>query len=72
MFYGYTFDQLGWGNALLIALSGLVVTFMMLGILAVVIMVISRVVSNIDAKKKPSAQLPTTMLSSAAVWPASR
>ena len=52
MFYGYTFDQLGWGNALLIALSGLVVTFMMLAILAVVIMVISRVVSTLEGKKK--------------------
>ena len=52
MFHGITFAELGWGKALLVAASGLVVTFMMLAILAIVIMVLSKIVSSIDGKKK--------------------
>ena len=52
---GFKIAELGWGQALLIALCGLIVVFMMLGILALVIMVISKVVTAIDSKQKPAA-----------------
>ena len=52
---GLKIAELGWGQALLIALCGLIVVFMMLGILALVIMVISKVVAAIDGKHKPAA-----------------
>ena len=52
---GFKIAELGWGQALLIALCGLIVVFMMLGILALVIMVISKVVAAIDSKQKPAA-----------------
>ncbi|MGE4276493.1 MAG: OadG family transporter subunit [Lawsonibacter sp.] len=55
MFAGMTFAELGWGRALLVALSGLVVVFMMLAILALVIMCISKFVNMMETKKKPAA-----------------
>ena len=55
MFYGMSFAELGWGRALLVALSGLVITFMMLAILALVIIVLSKIVASMDGKKKPAA-----------------
>ena len=57
MFAGMTFAELGWGRALLVALSGLVVVFMMLAILAIVIMVISKLVNSLDASGK-ATQVP--------------
>ena len=52
---GLKIAELGWGQALLIALCGLIVVFMMLGILALVIMVISKVVNAIEGKKPAAA-----------------
>ena len=49
------FEPLTIPEALLTAVCGLLVVFMMLAILMVVIIVISKVVASIDAKKKPVA-----------------
>ena len=55
MFYGMTFAKLGWNNALLVAACGMVITFMMLGILACVIVVLSKIVASLEGKNKPAA-----------------
>ena len=46
------------GDALMVAVCGLLVVFMMLAILAVVIMVISKVVSGLEGKKPAAAPAP--------------
>ena len=51
----HPFEPLTVPEALLTAVCGLLVVFMMLAILMVVIIVISKVVASIDAKKKPVA-----------------
>ena len=51
MFSGITFAELGWGRALLVAVCGLIVTFLMLAVLAAVIMIISKAVSALEQKK---------------------
>ena len=58
MFSGITTAELGVGGALMVAASGLVVVFLMLAILALVIMVISKVVSGIEGKKPAAAPAP--------------
>ena len=55
MFHGITFAELGWGRALLVALSGYVTVFLMMLALVCVIKVISMVVGSIDGKKKAAA-----------------
>ena len=55
MFYGITFAELGWGRALLVALCGYVVVFLMMLALVCVIKIISKVVGAIDGKKKAPA-----------------
>ena len=55
MYAGITSEQLGIGGALMVAVCGLVVVFMMLAILALVIMVISKLVNAMEGKKKLSA-----------------
>lgn len=75
MFAGYTADQLGMDGALLVAASGLVVVFMMLGILAIIIMVISKVVNAISGKpaavpaKKSPAPAPAASPAAAPAAP---
>ena len=64
---GLKIAELGWGQALLIALCGLIVVFMMLGILALVIMVISKVVNAIEGKKP--AAIPTKIANTMADAP---
>lgn len=56
MFAGITFAELGWSGALLAAACGLIITFMMLGILAVVILAISKIVAVIEGRKASAAQ----------------
>ena len=51
----HPFEPLSVPEALLTAVCGLLVVFMMLAILMVVIMVISKVVAAIDAQHKPAA-----------------
>ena len=51
----HPFEPLTVSEALLTAVCGLLVVFMMLAILMVVIMVISKVVAAIDSKRKPAA-----------------
>ena len=51
MYAGYTLEMLGWPKALLIAACGIVITFIMLGILDLIIMIISKIVSSIEGKK---------------------
>ena len=51
----HPFEPLTVPEALLTAVCGLLVVFMMLAILMAVIMVISKVVASIDAKRKPVA-----------------
>ena len=51
MFSGMTFAQLGWSNALLVAACGLVITFLMLGILACVIVVLSKIVKILEKER---------------------
>ena len=58
MFHGITFAELGWGRALLVALSGYVTVFLMMLALVCVIKVISKVVESIDGKKKAAAPAP--------------
>ena len=58
MYAGYTLEMLGWPKALLIAACGIVITFIMLGILDLIIMVISKVVSSIEGKKPAAAPAP--------------
>ena len=58
MFNGITFAELGWGRALLVALCGYVVVFLMMLALVCVIKIISKVVGAIDAKKKAPAAAP--------------
>ena len=59
MFYGQTFQQLGgWPGALLIAVCGLVVVFIVLAVLALMIMAISKVVAFIESFRKPAAAVP--------------
>ena len=58
MFHGITFAELGWGRALLVALSGYVTVFLMMLALVCVIKVISMVVGSIDGKKKAAAPAP--------------
>ena len=58
MYAGYTLEMLVWPKALLIAACGIVITFIMLGILDLIIMVISKVVSSIEGKKPAAAPAP--------------
>ena len=51
----HPFEPLGVGEALLVAVSGLVVVFVMLAMLMVVILVVSKVVAAIEGNKKPAA-----------------
>ena len=51
MFYGITSAELGVSGALLVALCGLVVVFIMLAALWLVIVVISKIVSSIESKR---------------------
>ena len=46
------------GDALMVAVCGLLVVFLMLAILAVVIVVISKVVSSIEGNRLPPPPLP--------------
>ena len=56
MFHGMTFEQLGgWPGALMIAVCGLVVVFLVLAVLALMIMIISKVVGFIEKNLKPAA-----------------
>ena len=59
MFYGQTFQQLGgWPGALMIAVCGMVVVFLVLAVLALMIMVISKAVGFIEGKKPAAAPAP--------------
>ena len=66
MFNGITFAELGWGRALLVALCGYVVVFLMMLALVCVIKIISKVVGAIDAKKKAPAAAPAKKAAPAA------
>lgn len=48
-------EPLGVTQALLVALSGFVTVFLMLGTLAILIIVVSKIVAAMEAKKKPAA-----------------
>ena len=54
-----TFEQLGgWPSALMIAVCGLVVVFIVLAVLALMIMVISKVVGLIEGKMPVASPAP--------------
>lgn len=55
MFNGITTAELGIDGALMVALSGFVTVFMMLGCLAILIVISSKVIGAIESKKKPAA-----------------
>ena len=56
MFHGLTFAQMGgWPAALMIAVCGMVVVFLVLAVLALMIMIISKVVGFIEKHLKPAA-----------------
>ena len=57
MFPGITFEQLGWSGALMVAVCGLVVVFIVLAVLALMINIISKVVCLFEGKK-PAAAAP--------------
>lgn len=59
MYAGMTFEQLGgWPGALMIAVCGLVVVFIVLAVLALMIMVISKVVGFIEGKMPIATSAP--------------
>jgi len=59
MYAGMTFEQLGgWPSALMIAVCGLVVVFIVLAVLALMIMVISKVVGFIEGKMPIATSAP--------------
>lgn len=55
MFAGYTTADLGVSGALMVALSGIVVVFLMLAVLFLLITVISKVVGGMEGKKADPA-----------------
>ncbi len=55
MFKGITTAELGLDGALMVALSGFVTVFLMLGCLAILIVISSKIIAAIEGKKKPAA-----------------
>ena len=53
------FDPMGLGDALMVAVCGMVVVFIVLAVLAAMIMVISKVVGFIEGKKPAAAPVPS-------------
>ena len=49
------FAPMSWGDAMMVAVCGMVVVFLVLAVLALMIMVISKVVGCIEGVKKPAA-----------------
>ena len=58
MYFGLTFEQLGgWPGALMIAVCGFVVVFLVLAVLALMITIISKVVAAIEKKLPAKAAI---------------
>lgn len=58
MYYGITLEELGAGRAIMVAICGIVVVFIVLAALALIIMLISKGVNLIDSRaaaKAPAA-----------------
>lgn len=62
-------EPLGLTQALLVALSGFVVVFLMLGTLAILIIIVSKLLATLESNKKPVATVATKQITAPVVAP---